>query len=355
MCIALVSVATRTKLLRRGGAKSQDSGREGAVGSPSREERRCVPTPRFVLAVVSIGQCLSRWPSLLVLGLSDGSSSAQAQETTSATLVGAGDIASCTSKGDEATAKLLGSIEGTVLAMGDNAYTEGSLSQYNDCYGPTWGRYKARTMPVVGNHEYRTEGASGYFDYFGAAAGESGKGYYSYNQGAWHIVALNSECKYWATGFKDGPSQCSSQQQADMIAWLKADLAANPTACTLAYFHQPRFSSGFGGNALETQPIWDALYAAKADVVLSGHDHIYERFARQTPNGTLDERGIREFVVGTGGVDHGGIGTIKANSQVRNTTTYGVLKLTLNATSYSWKFVPVAGKTFTDSGTTSCN
>src|SRR5215210_364701 len=247
--------------------------------------RKYWPVSLAVAAVVAVA-------ALLVLGLSEGRS-AQAQ-TTSAVVVGAGDIASCTSTGDEATAKLLSSISGTVFTAGDNAYTEGSLDQYNNCYGPTWGRYKARTMPAVGNHEYRTPGASGYFDYFGAAAGEPGKGYYSYDQGAWHIVVLNSECRYWATGFKDGPSQCSSQQQADMIAWLKADLAANATACTLAYFHQPRFSSGYGGNAIETQPIWDALYAAHADVVLSGHDHIYERFARQSPSGALDtSRGIR--------------------------------------------------------------
>src|SRR5215212_11482359 len=293
--------------------------------------------------------------TLLVLGLSDGRS-AQAQTTTAAVVVGAGDIASCTSTGDEATAKLLGSISGTVFTAGDNAYQEGSLAQYNNCYGPSWGAYKARTMPAVGNHEYRTPGASGYFDYFGAAAGERGKGYYSYNKGAWHIIALDSECRYWATGFIDGPSLCSSQQQADMIAWLKADLAANSTTCTLAYFHHPRFSSGYGGNSLDTQPIWDALYAAHADVVLSGHDHIYERFARQSPSGALNtSRGIRQFTVGTGGVEHGGIGTIKANSQVRNTTAYSVLKLTLNSTSYSWKFVPEAGKTFTDSGTTNCS
>ncbi len=291
---------------------------------------------------------------LAVLG-SYESRSAQAQ-TSSAVVVGAGDIASCTSTGDEATARLLGNIAGTVLALGDNAYMEGSAAQYNNCYDPTWGRFKARTKPAVGNHEYRTPGASGYFNYFGAAAGAPGKGYYSYDRGAWHIIALNSECKYWATGFIDGPSQCSSQKQADMIAWLKADLAANPASCTLAYFHQPRFSSGGGGNALETQPIWDALYAANAEVVLSGHDHVYERFAPQTPGGRLDtSRGIREFVVGTGGVDHGGFYNIKPNSQVRNRTAYGVLKLTLNSNSYSWKFVPQAGKTFTDSGTTSCH
>ena len=289
-----------------------------------------------------------------LLVLSGSSSSAQAQ-TTSAVLVGAGDIASCDSTGDTATSKLLGSIAGTVLALGDNAYKEGTLSQFNNCYGPTWGKFKARTKPAVGNHEYRTPGASGYFDYFGAAAGERGRGYYSYDRGAWHIIALNSECRYWATGFIDGPSQCSSQKQADMIAWLKNDLSANPARCTLAYFHQPRFSSGYGGNALETQPIWDALYAARADVVLSGHDHIYERFARQSPSGELDtSRGIRQFTVGTGGVNHGGIGTIKANSQVRNTTAYGVLKLRLHSASYGWRFVPVAGKTFTDSGTTNC-
>ena len=285
------------------------------------------------------------------------SRSAQAQTTTtSAVVVGAGDIASKGTNGDSRTANLLDNISGTVLPIGDNAYQEGTLTQFNNWYDPTWGRHKARTKPIVGNHEYRTPGASGYFNYFGAAAGEPGKGYYSYDRGAWHIIALNSECEYWATGFKDGPSQCSSQKQADMIAWLKADLAANPTSCTLAYFHQPRFSSGFGGNALETQPIWDTLYAANADVVLSAHDHIYERFAPQTPGGRLDStRGIREFVVGTGGAKLGGIGTVKANSQVRNTQVWGVLRLTLDPTSYSWKFVPEAGKSFTDSGTTSCH
>ena len=287
--------------------------------------------------------------ALVVLG-SYQSRSAQAQ-TSSAVVVGAGDIASCTSNGDTATAKLLANISGTVLAIGDNAYGEGSLAQFNNCYGPTWGQFKARTQPVVGNHEYRTSGASGYFNYFGA-----GRDVYSYNRGAWHIIALNSECEYWATGFKDGPSRCSSQKQANMIAWLKNDLAANPTACTLAYFHQPRFSSGQGGNATETQAIWDALYAANADVVLSGHDHVYERFAPQTPGGQLDTaRGIREFVVGSGGVNHGRFATIKANSQVRNATAFGVLKLTLNSTSYAWKFLPEAGKTFTDSGTTACH
>ena len=319
---------------------------------------RCGPAVRVVHLMYGLMPVLAAVlfavAALALLGFS-GDRPARAQ-TKSTVVVGAGDIASCTSTGDTATAKLLGSISGTVLALGDNAYAEGSLAQHNDCYGPTWGLYKARTKPIVGNHEYRTPGASGYFDYFGVTAGEPGKGYYSYNRGAWHIVALDSGCKFWDTGYITGVSQCSSQRQADMIAWLKADLAANPTQCTLAYFHQPRFSSGYSGNDASVKPIWDALYAANADVVLAGHDHIYERFAPQTPSGALNQaRGIRQFIVGTGGVNHGGLGTIKANSKVRNTTTYGVLKLTLNATNYSWKFVPVAGQSFTDSGTTSCH
>jgi hypothetical protein len=305
---------------------------------------------KIALGLVSMGLAVLLASTAAVLTAKPGEG-----QTAAVTLVGAGDIARCDRTGDTATARLLANIPGTVLALGDNAYQEGTLAQFNNCYDPTWGSYKARTKPIVGNHEYRTSGASGYFTYFGAAAGQQGKGYYSYNRGAWHIVALNSECRYWATGFKDGPSLCSSQQQADMIAWLKADLAANPARCTLAYFHQPRFSSGYGGNALETQPIWDALYAARADVVISAHDHVYERFARQTPTGTQSNRGIRQFVVGTGGASHGGFHIIKAHSQVRNGKTYGVLKLTLNSSSYGWKFVPVAGKTFTDSGTTSCS
>ena len=216
-----------------------------------------------------------------------------------------------------------------------------------DCrYDPTWGRHKARTKPSVGNHEYITSGASGYFGYFGAAAGNPKKGYYSYNRGGWHVVALNSMC--------ENVGGCTAT--SPMVRWLKQDLAANPKGCTIAYFHHPLFSSGEHGNETKMRPTWQALYAANADVVVSGHDHDYERFAPQTPRGTRDTaRGIREFVVGTGGASHVAFGTIKANSQVRNADTFGVLKLTLLPDSYKWKFVPVAGQTFTDSGTTSCH
>jgi acid phosphatase type 7 len=266
---------------------------------------------------------------------------------TSPVLVGAGDIANCSTTTDEATAKLLDGISGTVFTLGDNVYNSGTLTEFNNCYGPTWGRHKARTKPSVGNHEYETAGASGYFNYFGAAASDPKKGYYSYNLGDWHIVALNSMCEQVGGCGATSP----------MVSWLKQDLATNQRKCTIAYFHHPLFSSGSAhGNDPKMKPSWDALYAANAEVVLSGHDHNYERFAPQSPSGTLDTaRGIREFVVGTGGTHLRPMGTIKPNSQVRNTTTHGVLKLTLQPTSYEWNFVPVAGKTFTDSGSTACH
>jgi hypothetical protein len=214
---------------------------------------------------------------------------------------------------------------------------------------------KSITHPVVGNHEYLTaggtdctitnEGATGYFNYFGSAAGDPGKGYYSYDIGTWHIIALNSNCS------NAGGCSASSPQGK----WLAADLAAHSNFCTLAYWHIPRFSSG-GRAASNSQSFWQTLYNYDADVILSGHDHIYERFAPQAPDGTIDTaRGIREFIVGSGGANHTSITTIAANSEVRNSNTYGVLKLTLHATSYDWQFVPEAGKTFTDSGTGTCH
>jgi acid phosphatase type 7 len=264
-------------------------------------------------------------------------------------MVGAGDIASCQSSGDEATAKLVERMPAaTVFTLGDNVYESGTASEFSDCYDPTWGRFKARTGPTVGNHEYHTPGASGYFGYFGRAAGDPDKGYYSYELGRWHIVSLNSECE-WVGGC--GPA-------SPMVSWLKDDLAAHPRACTLAYFHQPLFSSeSEHGIDPSMRPIWDVLYSAGADVVLNGHDHDYERFAPQTPGGVADPaRGIRQFVVGTGGDSlYASLLPPKPNSQVRNVDTFGVLKLTLRPEGYEWKFVPVAGETFTDSGTDRCH
>jgi hypothetical protein len=257
-------------------------------------------------------------------------------------LVGAGDIASCTSNDDEATAKLLDGIDGTVFTAGDNAYENGTATEFTTCYGPTWGRHKSRTHPTIGNHEYNTPGASGYFGYFGSAAGDPSKGYYSYDLGAWHVVVLNSNLVMTA----GSPEE----------AWLRADLAAHQVRCTLAMWHHPRFSSGHHGSSTAPQPLWQALYDAGADLVVSGHDHTYERFAPQTPAGQVDlSRGIREFVVGTGGAGLYLFEHPAPNSEVKNNQTHGVLRLTLYADHYDWKFIPVAGSSFTDSGSASCH
>lgn len=264
-------------------------------------------------------------------------------------LVGAGDIASCDDlSGAEATAKLIEKIPGTVIAVGDLAYPDGSDEQFAKCYGPTWGLFKDRTRPAPGNHEYHSDGASGYVRFFGDLAGDPRKAYYSYDLGAWHIIALNSEC------IQVGGCSTDSEQGK----WLQQDLAEHPNTCTLAYFHKPLFSSGLAhGNDPEVKPFWDILYHGGADVVVNGHDHDYERFALQDPNGKVDsEHGIREFVVGTGGKNsHRVFGATRPNSEVRQADTFGVLKLTLHAKSYDWEFVPEAGKKFTDSGTGTCH
>lgn len=265
-----------------------------------------------------------------------------------AVLVGAGDIASCRSSGDEATATLLEGIAGTVFTLGDNVYDNGTATEFADCYGPSWGRasIKARTRPVPGNHDYNTPGASAYYAYFGAAAGDPSKGYYAYDAGTWRVYVLNSNCSIV------GCSAGSAQEQ-----WLRADLAANPRACVVAMWHHPRFSSGAEhGSSAATQALWKALYDFDAELILTGHDHEYERFAPQTATGTPDKvSGIVEFVVGTGGRSHYPFGRIVANSLIRNNTTYGVLRLELLASSWSFTFVPVAGKTFTDTGTGTCH
>jgi fibronectin type 3 domain-containing protein len=241
-----------------------------------------------------------------------------------------------------------------VLVLGDNQYYCGGYSAFLGSYDLSWGRLKSITHPAVGNHEYLTSGgtdcnaanagAAGYFKYFGAAAGDPTQGYYSYDVGAWHLIALNSNCS------SAGGCSASSPQGK----WLKADLAAHPTACTLAYWHIPLFSSG-GRASSNSKSFWDQLYAAGADVILAAHDHTYERFARQTPAGTRDDtQGIREFIVGTGGANHTSFVSTAANSEVRNADTFGVLQLTLHPTSYDWRFVPEPGKTFTDSGSEPC-
>jgi hypothetical protein len=275
------------------------------------------------------------------------SSSVSPANDQSAILVGAGDIADCKDlSGAEATANLLDQVPGTVFAVGDLAYPDGSKENF-ECYNKTWGRAKSRTRPAPGNHEFQSAGATPYFDYFGAAAGDRKTGYYSYELGTWHIIVLNSECK------DVGGCKAGSPQEK----WLRTDLAAHPAACTLAYWHKPLFSSGGAhGNEPAVKPLFQALYEVNADVVVNGHDHDYERFAPQTPGGTADPaRGIREFVVGTGGKNHRPFGPSKPNSEVRDTTAFGVLKLALKPNAYEWQFIPEAGKSFTDSGSGTCH
>ena len=258
----------------------------------------------------------------------------------------AGGTVSSTTCQQQATSGLLAGATG-VVTLGDNQYETGALSDFQASFDPTWGRFLGVMHPAPGNHEYGTSGAAGYFSYFGSRAGSSGSGWYSYDIGAWHLIALN-------TSNDCSPVPCgagSAQEQ-----WLKQDLAAHANQCTLAYWHHPRFSSGPHGSLTGSSAFWSDLYAAGADVVLNGHDHDYERFAPQNPSGQLDTtKGIREFVVGTGGKSHYGISSTIANSQVHDSNTFGVLKLTLHAGGYDWRFIPITGASFTDSGTASCH
>jgi Calcineurin-like phosphoesterase len=267
--------------------------------------------------------------------------------TNGPTLIAVGDIATCGGTADEATSRLVDRIQGTIATLGDNAYDDGSREDYARCFHPSWGRHKARMRPTPGNHEYHSRNAAPYYEYFGAAAGELGKGYYGYTVGSWQVIALNSNC-----GAIGGCSASSPQGR-----WLRARLQANRARCTVAYWHHARFSSGDHGNDDDVQGLWQVLYDANADVILSGHDHDYERFAPQTPSGALNRaRGIRQFVVGTGGANLRPFGSdVARNSEVKNSDTHGVLVLSLRQNSYTWRFVPVAGRNFTDGGTGTCH
>ena len=272
-----------------------------------------------------------------------GTTTVNVLSTTAAVLVGAGDIGVCNVPEDEATAALLDNIQGTVFTAGDNVYPDGTADQFTNCYDPSWGRHKARTKPVPGNHDYTIAGAPAYYAYFGAAAGVPSKGYYSFDLGAWHVIVVNNYVDAGAG---------STQEQ-----WLKADLAASSAQCTAAIWHEPKYSSGIlHGDNNSWNAIWTDLYQAGADVVINGHEHTYERFAPQTPTGTADPVfGIREFVVGTGGAGLESLGAIQPNSEVVQNSAHGVLRLVLRPTGYEWKFFAEDGQTFSDAGSTPCH
>lgn len=273
-------------------------------------------------------------------------------------VVAVGDIASCESDGDEATAKLIEELAPSALfALGDLAYEDGSEEQFEDCYDPSYGRFKDITYPAIGNHDYgedgyegyaddpsRTYDTSGYSGYFGARAGEAGKFWYSYDLGSWHVVVLNSNC--------DNGVGCDPY--SEQMTWLDDDLSKTDKPCILGYWHHPLFTSGYHGDDPKMRAAWNLLYGYGADVVLNGHEHDYERFASQDPYGNPDPNGIREFIVGTGGKSLRRPATAKANSEALSNTSYGVLELTLHESSYEWAFKPATGG-FTDSGEQECH
>jgi hypothetical protein len=275
--------------------------------------------------------------SVTIRGAATGISAGQRLTVTDPVLVGAGDIGTCVSTNDEATARRLDSLSGTVFTAGDNDYVDATPAPtYGVCFDSTWGRQKWRTRPGAGDDDSLT----GYFAYFGGAA-HGPTGYYSYDLGTWHVIVLNSAVAVDST----------------QARWLRADLAAHPALCTVAISHRPRFSSGNAHSSPGQDAYFQALYDAGAELILDGNDHDYERFAPQAPDQTPDPAsGLVEIVVGTGGKSHGGINLpLEQNSVIQNADTYGVLRVELHAASYDWRFIPVAGKTFTDAGSGTCH
>ena len=268
-----------------------------------------------------------------------------------ATVLAAGDIAECDHQGDEATARIVARYpKATVLALGDEAYQHGTPADFQNCYAPSWGKFKDRTFPATGNHDEATKNAQGYWDFFGPRGGPYDEYYYSYDLGSWHFVVLNSDC--WRV---DGCDPTDPQ-----IQWLLSDLQTHRSRCTLAYWHRPPFTSGRYGLPKDTNrvmPLWQTLYAEGVDVLLVGHDHDYERFVPMDAGGHPDaSKGVREFVVGTGG------GNLRPfenpplpTTVVRNDSTWGVLRLTLRPGKYAWRFLPVVRGGFTDSGVGACH
>jgi acid phosphatase type 7 len=260
-----------------------------------------------------------------------------------AVLVGAGDIGLCGSPAIAATAHLIDQISGIVFTTGDNAYPNGSAENFRDCYEPHWGRHRARTRPTPGNHDYESGGAAGYYTYFEDNAGPFGLGYYSYTAGPWHVVALNSEIPV-------GPGSAQLQ-------WLRSDLSVSSgrSRCTMVYWHKPLFSSGPNGPNRDMREIWRLMYEFDADLVVNGHDHLYERFAPQDPDGRVDPaRGIRQITVGTGGGALYTPITSAPNTEAIG-IVYGVLKLILSDGGYQWQFLPIPGSSFSDSGSGTCH
>ena len=299
----------------------------------------------LVLLILNVVACASSAPAGGGEYWPPSSASAAASATDDAVVLAAGDIAACDSDGDEATAALLDELDGTILAAGDLAYPDGTAGDFARCYDTSWGRHKDRTRPVPGNHEYETDGAAAYFEYFGAVAGDPAEGWYAFDVGEWRIIGLNSNC--------DEIGGCGAESPQGV--WLNEELETTQRACTLSYWHHPRWSSGeeHGSDDL-TDAFWWLLHDAGADLVLTAHDHQYERFVPMDETGAADPDGMAEFVVGTGGRSLYEFAEILPTSAVHDASTYGVLRLTLRADSYEWEFVAASDSPFEDSGNASC-
>jgi hypothetical protein len=301
----------------------------GIMPSPSKSARA-----RFRLSAPAMVALLLALVTAAVPPLQPPAAASGAK-TPGAIIWAVGDIGVCNRRTDTLVANLIKRHRGTVLTLGDHAYPAGSPEDFANCFDPPWHDLVRRTQPAPGNHEYRTADGAGYFAYFGDRARG---GYYAFTRGEWRIYSLNSSAL--------GPAQ---------LDWLAADLAAHPVGCSLAYWHEPLFTSHLDGPTPEVKALWDLLAAAGVDVVLNGHAHDYERFAPQTPDGVAADDGMREFIVGTGGRTLGGFGDPAANSEVRQAKTWGALRMRLAPGGYSWQFYRAAGEDFTDSGTGACH
>lgn len=276
----------------------------------------------------------------------------KATTTISFQVLALGDIASCNYDDDEQTAELAKSLTGRILTLGDNVYDRGTTKEFAECFEPGWGQLKDRISPSPGNHDYATKDATGYFEYFGDIAAQD-VGYYSFEYGGWLMLSLNSNCEGISSSIVVVSVECD--ENSEQVSWIKEQLSKTKTTCQIAYYHHPRFSSGFHGSDEIMSPIWEALVAGGTDIVLNGHDHLYERFGKLDKDGVPDKTGTRQFIVGTGGQNFYNFPKIIEGSEFRDNLNHGLIKISLDAAKYSWEFIGINDVGVIDSGNDTCS